>query len=66
MDAVIENVPPDPDGCAKSYADRAKMNIRLDQKLKRNVLEIEVEKENEQDEMVLMDVTVAKLLNKIK
>ena len=66
MGAVIENVPPDPDGRAKSYADRAKMNIRLDQKLKRNVLEIEVEKENEQDEMILTDVTVAKLLNKIK
>ena len=49
MDTVKENVPPDPDGRAKSYADRAKMNIRFDQKLTRNVLEIEVEKENEQD-----------------
>ena len=68
MAGQIENVPPDPnaDGRTKSYADRAKMNVRFDQKLKRNVLEIEVEKENEQDEIILTEETVAKLLYKIK
>ena len=53
-------------GRSISYADRTKMNIRYDQKLKRNVLEIEVEKDNLHDEIILSDVTVAKLLNKIK
>ena len=41
------------------------MNIRYDQKLKRNVLDIEVEKDNVEDEMILSEETVQKLLNKI-
>ena len=61
-----DNKPPDPDGRSTSYADRAKMNIRFDQKLKRNVLEIEVEKDNEEEEIILSAETVATLLNKIK
>ena len=48
-----DNKPLDPDGRSTSYADRAKMNIRFDQKLKRNVLEIEVEKDNEEEEIIL-------------
>ena len=48
-----------------SYADKAKMNIRYDQKLKRNVLDIEVEKDNFEDEMILSAESVEKLLTKI-
>ena len=36
-----------------SYADKAKMNVRYDQRLKRNVLNIEVEKKDAKDEMFL-------------
>ena len=53
-------------GRSTSYADRAKMNIRYNQKLKRNVLEIEVVKDKDDDEVILAEVTIAKLLNKIK
>ena len=42
------------------------MNVRFDQKLKRNVLEIEVEKDSEEDEIILTEETFAKLLYKIK
>ena len=65
-----DKTPPGPGGVARStsnsYAERAKMNIRFDQKLKRNVLEIEVEKDNEEEEIILSAETVSKLLNKIK
>ena len=64
MAGKTENDPPDPG--VMSYADRAKLNVRFDQRLKRNVLEIEVEKDKEEDEMILTEDTVAKLLNKIK
>ena len=56
----------DPGGRSKSYADRAKMNIRYNQKLKRNVLEIEVCKDSDKDEVILSEETIAKLLSKIK
>ena len=58
--------PPDPGGQFTSYAERAKMNIKYSQRLKRNILEIEVEKENEEDEMILSDETIATLLNKLR
>ena len=59
--------PPDTDtgGRSRSYADRAKMNIRYNQKLNRNVLEVEVEKETEEDEMILSEETIVKLLSKL-
>ena len=41
------------------------MNVRFDQRLKRNVLDIEVEKEKVEDQMILSEETVEKLLNKI-
>ena len=49
----------------QSYADRAKMNLRFDQRLKRNVLEIEIEKMKMNDEMILSQEAVAKLLGTI-
>ena len=48
-----------------SYADRAKMNVRFDQRLKRNVLDIDVEKKDVKDEMFLNQDVVAKLLKNI-
>ena len=48
-----------------SYADRAKMNVRFDQRLKRNVLDIYVEKKDVKDEMFLNQDVVAKLLKNI-
>ena len=48
-----------------SYADKAKMNIRFDQRLKRNVLDIEVEKTDVREEMFLDQNVVAKLLNNL-
>ena len=50
---------------AQSYADRARMNVKYDQRLKRNVLEIEIEKDNYDEEMFLDQETVARLLNRI-
>lgn len=41
------------------------MNVKYDQRLKRNVLEIEVEKENFEDEMFLDQDRIAKLLGTI-
>ena len=61
-----EDKPPDSGGQFTSYAERAKMNIKYSQRLKRNILEIEVEKENEEDEMILSDETIATLLNKLR
>ena len=61
-----EAKPPDPGGQFTSYAERAKMNIKYSQRLKRNILEIEVEKENEEDEMILSEETIATLLNKLR
>ena len=58
--------PTDTSGRSTSYADRAKMNIRFNQKLKRNVLDIEVGKESDEDEMILNEDTIAKLLNKLR
>ena len=46
---------------APSYADRAKMNIKFDHRLKRNVLEIEVEKLDREDEINLDQDCIAKL-----
>ena len=64
--AALEVKPPDPGvKSSLSYADKTKMNIRYDQKLKRNVLDIEVGKEKVEDEMILSEETVEKLLNKI-
>ena len=57
--------PPDTGGRSISYAERAKMNIRFNQNLKRNVLEIEVEKDTIEDEMILSEQTIATLLNKM-
>ena len=50
---------------APSYADRAKMNIKYDQRLKRNVLEIEVEKKDRDDELILDQNSIAKLCGTI-
>ena len=57
--------PPDTGGRSTSYADRAKMNIRYSQKLNRNVLEVEVVKESDEDEMILSEETIVKLLKKL-
>lgn len=48
-----------------TYADRLKTNIRYDQRLKRNVLDIELEKLDRENEMVLDQTTVARLLTSI-
>ena len=48
-----------------TYADRLKTNIRYDQRLKRNVLDIELEKLDRENEMVLDQPTVARLLTSI-
>ena len=47
------------------YADRDKMNIKFEQKLKRNVLEIKVEKDNAEDEMIMSEDIIANLLCKL-
>ena len=49
----------------QSYADRARMNVRFDQRLNRNVLDIEVEKMDVRDEMFLTQEVIAKLLKSI-
>ena len=49
-----------------SYADRLKTNIKFDQRLKRNVLEINIEKEENEIEVVLDQNVVAKLTKSLK
>ena len=69
-------VPPEPPGGgpgggddlakkALSYAERARTNIKFDHRLKRNVLEIEVEKSDKDDEINLGQDCVARLLRTI-
>ena len=48
-----------------SYADRLKTNIRHDQRLKRNVLEIEIEKLDSETEIILDQACVLRLLTSI-
>ena len=58
----------DPGGGAPrgvSYADRLRTNVSYDQRLKRNVLEIVLEKTEKDAEMVLDQDCVAKIITKI-
>ena len=48
-----------------TYADRLKTNIRYDQRLKRNVLDIEIEKLDKDNDLVLDQGCVARLLSSI-
>jgi hypothetical protein len=48
-----------------SYADRLKTNIKYDQRLKRNVLEIEIEKLDKDNEIVIDQSCVARLLTSL-
>ena len=57
--------PQDPSSSKQLYADRTKMNVRYDQRLKRNVLDIEIEKTDVNEEMFLNQDKVAKLLQNI-
>ena len=50
---------------AVSYADRLKTNIRYDQRLKRNVLDIEIEKLDRDNEIILDQACVARLMTSI-
>ena len=54
-----KDTPPIP---ATSYADRLKTNVRYDQRLKRNVLEITIEKTDKAKKIDLKLETVSKLL----
>ena len=47
------------------YADRDKMNIKFEQKLKRNVLEIKNERNNAEDQMIMSEDIIANLLCKL-
>ena len=48
-----------------SYADRLKTNVNFDQRLKRNVLEITLEKKEKEAEMMLDQESVARLMRSI-
>ena len=48
-----------------SYADRLKTNVKFDQRLKRNVLEIEIEKVDKEADIVLSDDLVARVTRSI-
>ena len=65
MTGLPENNLTDQSSRSMSYADRTKMNIKFDQKLSRNILEIEVEKDNAKDEMIVSEETVVNILCKI-
>ena len=58
---------PDPGNHGKpmSYADRLKTNIKYDQRLKRNVLEIEIEKLDRENELDMDQACVARLLTSL-
>ena len=69
MAAALGNHDPGPGGGVKnvpgSYADRLKTNVNYDQRLKRNVLEIVVEKTEKDAEMFPDDHCVARLCKSI-
>ena len=48
-----------------SYADRLKTNIKFDQRLKRNILEIVIEKSEREAEIVLNPDTVARVFRSV-
>ena len=52
-------------GKPMSYADRLKTNIKYDQRLKRNVLEIEIEKLDRENEVDMDQACVARLLTSL-
>ena len=52
-------------GQSFSYADRLKTNVSYDQRLKRNVLEVFLEKTEKEAEMVIDQVCVANVLRSI-
>ena len=56
---------PEATGKPMSYADRLKTNIKYDQRLKRNVLEIEIEKLDKENEIVMDQSCVARLLTSL-
>ena len=64
-----DNYPPqkstNPARLGKTYADKAKMNVRYDQRLKRNVLEIEIVKTDLSEEIDLNQEVLEKLLKNI-
>ena len=49
-----------------SYADRLKTNVKYDQRLKRNILEINIEKKDEETELILDQNVIARLMNSLK
>ena len=62
--------PVDPGGGTRqqqppSYADRLKTNIKFDQRLKRNILEIVIEKSEREAEIVLNPDTVARVFRSV-
>ena len=59
------NEEPNAKGSNMSFADRLKTNIRYDQRLKRNVLDVEIEKLDKENEMVLDQTCVARLLTSL-
>ena len=67
--AEAASAPVDPGGglnkVQPSYADRLKTNIKYDQRLKRNVLQIVIEKNEKEAEIVLDPTTVARVLRSI-
>ena len=69
MAAVVSNHDPGPGGgnpqVPGSYAERLKTNVNYDQRLKRNVLEIVLEKTERDAEMILDDNCVARLCRSI-
>ena len=59
------NEEPNTKGSTMSYADRLKTNIRYDQRLKRNILDIEIEKLDTENKMVLEQTYLARLLTSL-
>ena len=49
-----------------SYAERLKTSVKFDQRLKRNVLEIVIEKTEEETEIILDQHVVARLMDSIR
>ena len=54
-----------PSATVLSYADRLKTNVKFDQRLKRNVLEIEIKKADKEAEIALNDEIVARVTRSI-
>ena len=62
---MAEDKPPDPGGQGRSYSDRLKTNVNYNQRLRRNVLEISLEKTDDEADLNVGDECLERVMKSI-